>query len=128
MHELITVCSSFHQIARLSCRRKQNKTLRIGQSSTNNNKHVCACGRPCAKVFSFCTCSAACCISCCSCFPCCNLYSCLRSIFYGSHVHPTEDDGKGTKAEFYIAGIPQDKDAQIIHLKNELREVCFTSV
>ena len=32
-------------------------------------------------------------------------------------------EGGQTKAEFYIGGIAQDRDAEIVNLRNELREV-----
>ena len=118
--------SSCHQIVRLSCRRRRTKTLIVGDTSADSTKYACANSAACAKFCSCCACSAACCITCCSCFPFCNLYSCLRSFFCGSQVHPATGNGAGSKAEFYIGGIAQDRDAQIVYLTNELREVFFT--
>ncbi|KAL9951711.1 hypothetical protein ACROYT_G044433 [Oculina patagonica] len=113
---LILVLLFTNKIVRLSCkRRKRVKT--VGAADTSDSSTTCACSSTCAK---FCACSGACCISCCSCFPCCNLYSCLRSFFCGSQVHPASSARKESKTDFYIGGVLQDKDAEIVYLKNEL--------
>ena len=109
------------QIIRLSCRRKRIKT--VGSSDSSEHTTTCACGATCAKFCSCCACSSACCIACCSCFPCCNLFTCLRSFFCGSQVHPASSDVRETESDFYIGGILQDKDAEIVYLKNELNQV-----
>lgn len=109
------------QIVRLSCRRKRVKT--VGSADSSEHTTTCACGATCAKFCSCCACSSACCIAFCSCFPCCNLFTCLRSFFCGSQVHPASSGGRETKSDFYIGGILQDKDAEIVYLKNELNQV-----
>lgn len=109
------------QIVRLSCKRTSGKSAVAGQSAEYDT--TCACGAACAKFCSCCACSSACCISFWSCFPCCNLFTCLRSFFCGSQVHPSSGDRKESENDFYIGGHLQDKDAEIVFLKNELREV-----
>lgn len=111
----------FPQIVRLSCRRKRVKT--VGNADSIEDTATCACGSTCAKFCSCCACSSACCIACCSCFPCCNLFTCLRSFFCGSQVHPGSSSGRESKTDFYIGGVLQDREAEIVYLKNELRQV-----
>ena len=112
------------QIFRLSCRRqKRTKTLRIREESGGNTKYASTRGAACARFCPCFACSSACCISCCLCFPFWNLYSCLRAFCCGSQVRSSGGGGGQTKAEFYIGGIAQDRDAEIVNLRNELREV-----
>ena len=115
---IIFICP---QIVRLSCKRKRVKT--VGTAESSEGSTTCACGSTFAKFCSCCACSGACCIACCSCFPCCNLYTCLRSFLYGSKVHPASSARKESKTDFYIGGVLQDKDAEIVYLKNELLQV-----
>ncbi|KAJ7372988.1 hypothetical protein OS493_015458 [Desmophyllum pertusum] len=72
---------------------KRKRTKTILSGETSEDNSTCACGAAFAKSF-----------------------------FCGSRSHPPESGRVESKSEFYIGGVLQDRDAEIVYLKNELRE------